>query len=406
MRVVFTAWAWPSHLYAMVPLAWACRAQGHEVVVASQPDLTGTILGTGLPAAPVGHDVDAVAVFRAIAAGPGGSSGPAAPGALSTTGTTGAPRVIGLLGALAEAMAADLVTLVRDWQADLVVFEPTALAGPLAAAATGIPAVRHLYGTDLMSMADRFLPAVLGPVGSRLGVAAPDTVNPFGLASIDPCPAALQVPALGSRRLPVRYVPYNGQGLLPQRLLAPDRAAPGRPRVCVTWGTTLSRLDPEFFLAGQVARAISGQAVDIVVAVTPAQRLLLGPLPPSALVVESVPLHLLLADCDLVISHGGAGTLLTALASGLPQLLIPRLPDHVRHAERLTRAGAGAALPAPADGPAIRDRVTELLEMRSYRMQARRLQREMAGQPEPSRLVRELAALASATRARTPESSS
>jgi UDP:flavonoid glycosyltransferase YjiC (YdhE family) len=394
MRVVFTAWAWPSHLYAMVPLAWACRAQGHEVVVASQPALTGVILGTGLPAAPVGHDVDAVAAFRAIAAGPG------APGAPS------GPRVLGLLGALAEAMAADLVTLVRDWQADLVVFEPTALAGPLAAAAAGIPAVRHLYGTDLMSVAERFLPAVLGPLGSRLGVDARAAVNPFGLASVDPCPAALQVPVLGSRRLPVRYVPYNGQGLLPQCLLPQHRAASGRPRVCVTWGTTLSRLDPEFFLAGQVARAVSGQAVDVVVAVTPAQRLLLGPLPSSALVAESVPLHLLLADCDLVVSHGGAGTLLTALASGLPQLLIPRLPDHVRHAERLTRAGAGAALPAPADDQAIRDRVTELLQTPSYRTQARRLQREMAGQPAPCRLVGELAALASTTRARIPESSS
>ncbi|MFI6886148.1 nucleotide disphospho-sugar-binding domain-containing protein [Streptosporangium canum] len=376
MRILFTAWAWPSHLYAMVPVAWACRAAGHDVLVASQPELTDAISRTGLPGASVGRDVDAVATFRDIVLPPPGRQ----PGA-------GGPRVLGLLTALAEAMVDDLVELGRNWRADLIVFEPTAFAGPLAAAALGIPAVRHLYGTDLMSVVGRFLPDALGPLSGKLGL---DTVDPFGVATVDPCPARLQVP-VGSRRLPVRYVPHNGPGMLPPEPPEPS----GRPRVCVTWGTTLSRVDPGLFLAGQAVRAISALEVDVVVAVTPGQRALLGPLPPEVRVAESAPLHLLLPTCDAVVAHGGAGTLLTAVAYGLPQLLLPRLPDHVRHAGRLAEAGAGVVLAAPVEDPAaISDRLAELLATPAYRAAAEELRQEMRGRPSPAQVVRELELLA------------
>lgn len=348
--------------------------------MASQPELIDTISHTGLPAASVGRDVDAVATFRDILLPP--------PAQQPRTGApeTGGPRVLGLLITLAEAMVDDLIELAREHRADLIVFDPTAFAGPLAAAALGIPAVRHLYGTDLMSVISRFLPSALGPLCQRLGL---HTVDPFGVATVDPCPAGLQVP-VGSRRVPVRYVPHNGPGM-PPRLPPPS----GRQRVCVTWGTTLSRVDPELFLAGQVVRAISDLEVDIVVASTPTQRALLGPLPPGVRVAESAPLHLLLPACDLVIAHGGAGTLLTTVANGLPQLLIPRLPDHVRHADRLADAGAGAVLATPVRDPVmIRDRLAELLATPTYRAAAKRLQREMHHQPPPAQVVRELERLA------------
>ncbi len=392
MRIIFTTWAWPSHLYAMVPVAWACRSSGHEVLVASQPELTDTISLTGLPAAPIGRDVDAVAIFRDIVLAPPPAKrpqagGPQADGPRAGGPQAGGPRVLGLLVELAEAMVDDLIELAAEWRADLIVFDPTAFAGPLAAAALGIPAVRHLYGTDLMSVVGRFLPSALGPLCEKRGL---DAVDPFGVATVDPCPDGLQVP-VASRRLPVRYMAHNGPGLLPPEF----RARSGRPRVCVTWGTTMSRLDPGLFLAGDVARAISGLEVDVVVAVTAGQRALLGELPPEVTVVESAPLHLLLPACDLVVAHGGAGTLLTALANGLPQLLIPRLPDHVRHAGRLAEVGAAAVLAAPVHEPSmIRAQLTELLTTPAYRAAARRLQREMADQPSPALLVPELESLA------------
>jgi hypothetical protein len=64
MRVLFTTWAWRSHLHAVTPFAWACRAAGHEVLVASQPGLVDEIVRTGLPAVGVGRDIDAMGLVR------------------------------------------------------------------------------------------------------------------------------------------------------------------------------------------------------------------------------------------------------------------------------------------------------------------------------------------------------
>ena len=65
MRVLVVTWGWRSHLYPLVPLAWALRAAGHDVVVAGPPDLVDVITGAGLPAVPVGRLLD----FAAVAAG-------------------------------------------------------------------------------------------------------------------------------------------------------------------------------------------------------------------------------------------------------------------------------------------------------------------------------------------------
>src|ERR1700690_1554447 len=55
MRVLFlTPPAIRSHLYIQAPLAWALRTAGHDVRVASQPDLIDDIMRTGLTAVSVG----------------------------------------------------------------------------------------------------------------------------------------------------------------------------------------------------------------------------------------------------------------------------------------------------------------------------------------------------------------
>ena len=48
MRVLFVPLPEKSHLYCMVPLAWALVATGHEVRVAAAPSLREAITGAGL----------------------------------------------------------------------------------------------------------------------------------------------------------------------------------------------------------------------------------------------------------------------------------------------------------------------------------------------------------------------
>jgi UDP:flavonoid glycosyltransferase YjiC (YdhE family) len=56
----------------------------------------------------------------------------------------------------------------------------------------------------------------------------------------------------------------------------------------------------------------------------------------------------LMPNCAAVISHGGLGTVLCALAHGVPQLLLPLGRDQAFNAGRVEQLGAGVRLGADA----------------------------------------------------------
>ncbi|MEU4831041.1 nucleotide disphospho-sugar-binding domain-containing protein [Streptosporangium sp. NPDC023615] len=380
MRVVFTTWAWPSHLYALVPLARACRAAGHEVLFASEPALTRDVLRADLPAAVVGTDVDTAGMVREYLLPLPGAAGPA------PRRDGRGPRVLRMLTAHAESMTAGLIRLITDWRADLVVYDQVTLAGPIAAAVTGVPAVRQLYGFDLLQRARGVLPDALAPLADRFG-AGP--VDPFGAVTVDPVPASVQLPG-AQRTLPMRHVPYNGPETSPWRPPGPR----GRPRVCVSWGHTIAKVDPSRFIAGRIAAALAGTGTDVVLAVSAAQRDLLAELPENVRVVVDTPLRDVLRDCDAFVGHGGAGGILTALAHGLPMLLVPQLPDHAGHTGRVAAGDAASVLSLAELTPAaVREEVERLLEAPGPRRAAGELREEMLGRPAPAEVAAALAEL-------------
>ncbi|HKN52822.1 MAG TPA: nucleotide disphospho-sugar-binding domain-containing protein [Amycolatopsis sp.] len=377
MRALFVTWAWPSHLYALVPLAWAIRAAGHEVLVASQPGLMDEITRTGLAGAAVGADVDAVGLVRGYVLPSADDAGQQAP----RTGK--GPRAMQMFLAHAESMTDDLVELTKSWGADVVVYEPTALAGPIAAAAAGVPAVRHLYGTDLMLRARPILGDLLAPLAARHGVS---TVDPYGAFTVDPTPGSLQVP-VDYRRLPMRHVAFCGAG--PARV--PPASGSGTGRVCVTWGHTMAKLDPAKFLAPQVIDALSAEpGIEIVAAVSSAQRELVGS-PDGVEILVDASLDDVVGGCDLVVAHGGAGTVLTAIRHAVPMLLIPQLPDHTGHAARVLATGAGEVLTRDqATGERIRKEAARLLADETPRKAVQGLAEEMREAPTPALVARRL----------------
>ncbi|GAA0525897.1 DUF1205 domain-containing protein [Paractinoplanes ferrugineus] len=389
MRVLFVNWGWQSHLFPMVPLAWACRAAGHEVRVATQPGLVPVAAATGLPVVPVGADVDVPGLVRGYASGAPvpapvpSAAGPSAPG---PTGPPRTPRALAMVVALAEAMTPDLLRLARDFRPDLLVFETTTWAGPLVAGALGVPSARFLYGVDMLHAFRGAAAGALAPLTGRLGI---DRVDVGGDLVVDPAPESLRLP-VDYRPQPIRYVPYNGTAAAAPVL--PPRG--DRPRVCVTWGTTMSKLGGQRFLAGEVGRLI-GADHEVLYAVTDEQAGQLGEVPPGAIVCRSVPLHLVLETCAAVVHHGGAGTMLTALTAGLPQVIVPQLPDHATHARQLTGAGAGLTLDrAGCDAPGLREALAALLGEPSFGVSARAAQRQMHDHPTPVELVPVLEKLA------------
>jgi UDP:flavonoid glycosyltransferase YjiC (YdhE family) len=388
MRVLFTTWAWPSHYFPMVPLAWALRAAGHEVLMASQPDLLPTMRASGLPCTRVGRDLDVVAVYRA------GTERVTLAGR-ETVKPSRRSR-LSLYVELALAMADDLLALARSWRPDLIVYDPLTYAGPLVAKSIGVPAARNLFGPDLTSFT-KMTGDVPGwsALLQRFGL---NDLDLLGVATIDPCPPGLQYPdtVAPTARIHTRYIPYNGLSLVPIAL--PDRSH--RERICLTWGTSIHRLlGQQAFLPGHILRTCARLAeerdAELVLAVTANQRRLIPDPPPNVRIVESVPLNVLLSTCSALVHQGGAGTMLTALNHALPQLVLPQIFDESANAYQLTATGAGLTHPAPDLTPT--DLVTaagDLLDNPAHRDAARRLQREMHHQPAPADTVTRLAQLA------------
>jgi UDP:flavonoid glycosyltransferase YjiC (YdhE family) len=390
MRILMSTWGWRSHFYCLVPLGWALAAAGHEVRVASHPAMVEPITAAGLAAVPLGPDIRFAEVF-ADQIGKVGQLTDSDDTRTDDGEVEPAITADGGVVRFADALLDDLVAFGRSWQPDLMIWDPFNLAAPIAAAALGVPGVQQLWGPDSWVTLRLDRESVLGPLAGRHGLSAAE-VRLAGTLSLDPVPEPMQVPRT-EPSLPVRYLPYNGTAVLPAWL----HAAPARPRICVTAGTMMAGagLTDRLDLTG-VIRAVAELDAEVVVVVEPAQQRLLGELPANVRLAEApLALRLLLPSCAALVQQGGAGTTMTALACGVPQLILPQVSDQHFNGERLTVTGAGRALAAGQAVPGtVRDLVGELIGDGPWRAAAELMRERIARMPPPAELVPELAALA------------
>lgn len=407
MRILFTPLAMPAHVYLMTPLAWACRAAGHEVRVASQPRALDAINRAGLAGVEVGatHDFVSEAV-EFVRRNPDmlrhASTGASNAGADKPRPVGGNPWIIS-----AESVAADLVPFAQWWQPDVVVTDTMAYAGPLTAEVLGVPLVRHLWGPDWPSSgfgmggftADQTsawwppdLVRLYESYGARTGV-------DFAEFTIDPFPPSLQVPGLVNR-VTMRQVPYNGSGSAPAWVTEPVR----RPRLCLTWGTSTSEFVGEgAFLVPELLAGLADLDVEVVLAIGAADLDRLGAIPANVRVAQNVPLDFLLPSCSAMVNQGGASTVATAAARGIPQVVIPQFADQPVNARLLAAAGAGVALDTqPLDPVEVRAAMMAVLFDGSMRAAAQRLRAEIEAGPSPAEIVPMIEALVDREAAFTP----
>jgi MGT family glycosyltransferase len=155
---------------------------------------------------------------------------------------------------------------------------------------------------------------------------------------------------------------------------------PHRDSVYVTLGTVVNKL-PGVFEA--MLAALDGIDVNAIVTVGPdvdPERL--GPQPPHVLVERYIPQALVLPRCRAVVAHAGAGTMLGALAYGVPQVLLPHGAEQHLNAEVCRRAGAALVLaPGEVDASAIGAALLRVLGEPGFKDAAGRLRDEIAAMP-------------------------
>ncbi|MFC7924591.1 macrolide family glycosyltransferase [Streptomyces cinereoruber] len=278
-------------------------------------------------------------VYRDVAAGQ------EAPEDLAVGVTTAVMQTVAALPELAAAFADD--------RPDGVLYDMYAWAGPLLAARWEVPAlqlapthlpyegiVQELLGVEDISHIPGFeqLTAALAAHGVR------QNVHELTLA---PQQAVAFFPACFQRRaetVRAARVVYAGPTL-------GDRShqgswqppADGRPVLLVSLGSQYTRR-PAFYRS--CVEAFADTSWHVVMSVgSGLDTSLLGPLPGSIEVHASVPQLQVLAAAQAFVTHGGMGSVMEALAHGVPLVAVPQMAEQRANAEQVRTLGLGMHLP-------------------------------------------------------------
>ena len=371
MRILFSSSPLVGHLLPMLPLAEAARRAGHDVIIATGPDLRAEVERRGLTAWPVGPsmaEIDRIGLPRPL--GPG-----------ATDDEIVWTNVQRLFINPSAARAAELIELTDRRPVDVVVQELYELGASHVHPTTGLRLV-HGLGADFPGFIEL---ATQGHAELARALDRPDATEQYLAAPyIDPFPPVLHPSERPWRDVrPVR--PSAGQVPAGAQLPESFRRLPHQRTVYVTLGTVYTSAEPWRRLLEAVADlpvsivATTGNSLD------PTE---LGPLPSNVVVERFVPQSLLLPICSAVICHAGAGTALGALAFGRPLVLLPMGADQFGNAAAVADAGAGIMLdPQAATPAAIRSALGRLLDTDSYRRAAQVVADSIAKLPTPDAVL-------------------
>jgi UDP:flavonoid glycosyltransferase YjiC (YdhE family) len=382
MRVLFTCRPGYGHYYPLLPLARAAAEAGHAVAVATGEPVRGVAEADGFEAFSAGPS------FAAIRDAFTADAGPLTEIAPEQHRSFFFGRVF--TGIELPARLPELLAIADKWQPDLIVHELSEFAGPLTAQLTGVPHATCGYGPLLepeiadvaaAAAAEHYVTAGLAPAAARL----------YRSLYLDPCPPSLQVPAASAieRRIAVRPEPAGADGAAEPGWL---RSLPQQPTVYVTLGTVWNQ-DPAFFRI--VLDGLAGRPVNVIAALGPGKDpAALGARPPNVRICDFIPHRQLLGHCDLVVCHGGAGSVLDALSAGLPLLIVPQAADHFYNATRVVAAGAGRSMPhGDVTAISVGREIDLLLGDARYRDAAAAIAAEIAAMPSATDALAALTAL-------------
>jgi UDP:flavonoid glycosyltransferase YjiC (YdhE family) len=116
----------------------------------------------------------------------------------------------------------------------------------------------------------------------------------------------------------------------------------------------------------------------------------LGGLPAAVHVEQEVPQAQVLPHVDLVVHHGGTGTVVGAVANGLPQVVMPQGADQFWNAEHLAAQGACRVVAPGAPPGSVAAAAAVVDEQAPERAAARRLGDVIGAMPSPDVVARGL----------------
>jgi UDP:flavonoid glycosyltransferase YjiC (YdhE family) len=362
MRLLFAFAGGSGHLEPLVPIARAARKAGHVAAFSGRPAAAARVRELG---------------FEMFVTGPAGPEAPAARAPLLALDREREDAVLrdGFAGRIARERATGVHEVCAELRPDLVVCGELDFGAMVAAERAGLPFARVLISATEMFVRPEVVAQPIASVRAVHGLGA----EPPEHLVLSPFPRRL-------RPLPAGAHAFRHE--------VAARPADDATAVYLTLGTIFNLESGDLF-----ERALAGLRelpVDVVATtganLDPAQ---LGRQPPNVRVERYLPQSDVLPRCRAVVSHAGSGSVLGALAHGLPSVLLPLGADQPQNAARCEELGAARVLDASRATPtAIRHAVADVLTTPSYRTAAMQIADEIAALPEPASAIAPLERLA------------
>jgi UDP:flavonoid glycosyltransferase YjiC (YdhE family) len=330
----------------------------------------------------------------------------------------------GLMCGRAADVAADVVEELDRRPADVVVAEVVLLGALIAAEARGIPCSGLLTTLNMLPTEGLppFGPALAparGPLGrlrDRALARMTQRLWDSGLEPVNAARAGLGLPPLGhtldqitrAERLLLLTsaafdrprpagAPRGNLRYVGPRLHDPawsgDWTPPAGDAPLVLVGLSSSYMRQEPVLRRAVA-ALGTLSVRGLVTTGPELDPARVPAAPNVTVVRAAPHGEVMPHAAAVVTHCGHGTVMKALAAGVPLVCLPMGRDQLEVAARVVALGAGVRLRPGASTAAIARAVRTVLEDPSYRSAARRMAQTLAQEARTDHAVAELEGLA------------
>jgi UDP:flavonoid glycosyltransferase YjiC (YdhE family) len=380
-RMLFTFAGGTGHFLPLVPFARAAENAGHIVAFGAQPGMLATLAEAGFSA----WDTGGRTLLETTERTP-----------LLEFDLAREERAVrdGYAGRTARERATKVRQLCESWHSDIVVCDEMDFGALVAAEALGIPYATVITIGSGALVRPELVREPLNALRSEHGLPPdPELTMLRRNLIIYPFPPSFRDPA--------NPLPPNAHAF---RTVRADRAANDdsawiaglgvRPLVYFTLGTIFNLESGDLF--ERVLAGLRELPVDVVVTVgRELDPRVLGPQPPNVYVRRYIPQSVLLPHCELVVSHAGSGSVVGALAHGLPMVLLPIGADQPFNAARCEDLHVGRVLnPIEATEEDVQLAVLDVLSDATYRQNARRVEAEIAALPDPEYGVRLLERLA------------
>ena len=379
MRMLFSYMGGSGHLGPLTPLARAAIDAGHQVLFIAQPFTAPQVERARFDfvrAPDTSKEPERLAMWERA-------------GAIDTIAEREDFLIQeGFAGIHARWHADTVERVCNDWRPDVIVRDEADFAGAVIGEKLGVPCVTVLVIGPGSLFRHHLIAEPLNQLRAAHGLPADPGLEMLtrGLV-LSPFPPSFRDPGYPLPPTGVSLRPFGIEPEPDDRL--PDWVSeiPDRPNVYFSLGTEFNTERKDIF--APVIEGVREMPVNLIVTVgrniDPAD---FGEQPANVHIESYIPQALLMPQVDLVITHGGSGTVMGTLSHGLPMVVIPLGADQPQTAARIDSLGAGRVVLETDVTPAtIQATAREVMDNPEYRAGSSRLQAEIDTLPGPGTAI-------------------